>query len=227
MNRTASGLQLPPLQTRTERVLIVDDNPDHTILASTSLERHGWPSVDSVTTLATAFDTIRQHHYDLILIDYCLPDGFGLDLIDWVRKDSAVVVMTGMGSEEIAAEAIKSGAVDYLVKNSIFPDVLPDVASRAIERFRSQIQPRTVSGTGKRILRVTTTRKPEPIRVESPDSESLMIQTVSRIRAPLARALADGSSASPETQAKRLKTALANCDAIVELINQVSKKNRP
>lgn len=228
MNTTASGLQIPPIQSRTERVLIVDDNPDHTILASTSLERHGWPRVDSVTTLATAFDTIRQHHYDLVLIDYCLPDGFGLDLIDWIRKDSAVVIMTGMGSEEIAAEAIKSGAVDYLVKNSIFPDVLPDVASRAIERFRSQTQSRTVSQSGKRTLRVLTAApKPEPVLAKTPDTESLIIQTVSRIRAPLAQALADGSSASSETQAKRLKIALANCDAIVDMINQASKRNRP
>ena len=197
-----------PVQTRSESVLIVDDNPDHATLASTSLERYGWPTIDSVATLAEAFDTIKQRHYDLLLIDYCLPDGFGLDLIDWVRQDSAVVIMSGMGSEEIAAEAIKSGANDYLVKNTIFPEVLPDVASQAVDQFR--IKTRSGTAQNKRL-----------------NTRSRLIQTISRIREPLTKLLVDGTTISPKTQARHLKTALANCDKIAKLIKQLPKNSLP
>lgn len=191
------------------------------------MERHGWPAVDSVTTLASAFETIKQNHYDLVLIDYCLPDGFGLDLIDWVRQDSAVVIMTGMGSEEIAAEAIKSGAIDYLVKNSIFPDVLPDVASRAVERFRASIKSEPVSAADKTKTSAAVRPGSKTLQIKSPSTQTRLIQTVSRIRGPLSKLLADGAAASPELQAKRLKTALANCDRILELVKQAPKDGLP
>ncbi|MCD6250078.1 MAG: response regulator [candidate division Zixibacteria bacterium] len=216
-----------PIQTRTESVLIVDDNPDHATLASTSLERSGWPTIDSVATLAEAFDTIKQRHYDLLLIDYCLPDGFGLDLIDWVRQNSAVVIMSGMGSEEIAAEAIKSGANDYLVKNTIFPEVLPDVASQAVDQFRAKTQPKTSSRLGKQVLKVTASPSKPKKTQKQQSTQSRLIQTVSRIREPLTKLLADSPAASPETQAKHLKTALANCDKIVKLIKQTPKNSLP
>lgn len=209
MNRLVDGSQLSPIQRRrSESILIVDDNPDHATLASNSLERHGWPTIDLVATLAEAFDTIKQRHYDLLLIDYCLPDGFGLDLIDWVRQDSAVVIMSGMGSEEIAAEAIKSGANDYLVKNTIFPEVLPEVASQAVDQFRVKSRSNTD-------------------QIKRRNTRSRLIQTVSRIRGPLTKLLVNGTTTSPETQAKHLKTALTNCDKIIELIKQTPKNSLP
>lgn len=213
---------------RATTVLVVDDNPDHTTLASAALQRNGSWSVDVVNTLAGAFEKTRTGCYDLLLIDYCLPDGLGLDLIDWVRHDSAVVLMTGMGSEEVAAEAFKSGALDYLVKNTIFPQILPEVASAAVEKFRTAKQN---GGTTWRRQRQQPRKTPRKrVGEESIDRSSIpdrMLQRVSRIREPIHRVLADPSAYLTPHQASRLKMALDDCDELFGMVKEMTAKTGP
>lgn len=55
--------------------------------------------------------------FDLILLDYKLPDGTGIDIIKELDIYPPIIFITGKGNEEIAVEAMKLGAYDYIVKD--------------------------------------------------------------------------------------------------------------
>ena len=70
---------------------------------------------------------------DLILLDLHLPDGSGLDVLASLRArphPPAVVVVTAHGSETVAAQALRLGADDYVVKDAALTDLLPQVVER-------------------------------------------------------------------------------------------------
>jgi YesN/AraC family two-component response regulator len=75
--------------------------------------------VRTVSTGSQAIEAICLEYYDLILLDHVLPDLRGTDLLRLVKRffpSTIVVMMTGQGSEEVAMEALRCGARDYLRK---------------------------------------------------------------------------------------------------------------
>jgi signal transduction histidine kinase len=84
---------------------------------------------------------------DIVLLDMGLPDGHG---IDTVRRAHAaapgipVIVLTGLDDEALAAEAMKEGAQDYLIKGQIENRALPRALRYAIERHRMQNEAATI-----------------------------------------------------------------------------------
>jgi len=128
-------------------VLIVEDNPDHATLARVALEESNLGSLDIATTIASAFKMIFAKDYDVLLVDYRLPDGNGLDLLDWVKKDSAVIMMTGQGDERVAVQAFKSGVFDYVVKDVLFRTTLGDAVEQAIVRLEARKRKHTSPAT--------------------------------------------------------------------------------
>lgn len=67
-------------------------------------------------SVSTAKSILNTEQFDVIVSDFNLGDGTALDILDTV-KDIPVIVVTGVGNEEIAVKAIKAGACDYLVKS--------------------------------------------------------------------------------------------------------------
>ncbi|HUO95364.1 MAG TPA: sigma-54 dependent transcriptional regulator [Steroidobacteraceae bacterium] len=99
-------------------VLIVDDEPDLCELLSITLGRMGLES-HSVHDVAGAKAAVRDARYDLCLTDMQLPDGNGLDLVDWLQThhpDLPVAVITAHGNVETAVRALKLGAFDFVSK---------------------------------------------------------------------------------------------------------------
>lgn len=86
---------------------------------------------------ARAFLAVAQPH--IILADWILPDGRGIELLADAEHDMRlpVVLMTSSGSEDLAVEAIKSGALDYFVKSPERVQELPQVISRALREWES------------------------------------------------------------------------------------------
>lgn len=87
------------------------------------------------TTIADGKARIEAGNVDLLLTDVRLPDGSGLDLIEWTRKtDPRIVILavTAFGSIEIAVRAVKQGAYDFLTK-PVEPAVLGVALDRAVE----------------------------------------------------------------------------------------------
>lgn len=98
--------------------LVIDDEPDICELLAITLERMNVAS-DICGDLATAKAALKAKRYQLCLTDMRLPDGDGLDLVEWIQKESPstpVAVITAHGNIETAVRALKLGAFDFLSK---------------------------------------------------------------------------------------------------------------
>jgi PAS domain S-box-containing protein len=122
------------------RVLLVEDEPGHAELARRAFEgRAGAFQVSVAETVDAARAALQgATPPDLVIADWLLPDGEGLDLLRGgpARAMPPVVIMTSHGSERVAVEAIRSGAVDYVVKSEVALADLPHMAERAVRHRR-------------------------------------------------------------------------------------------
>jgi len=113
------------------RVVSVDDDPALARLLHQILVAHGFPAPVHVTTAAAAIAAAADA--DIVLLDYQLPDGSGIDAIAAIRAHAgqpSVILITAHGSESLAAVALRRGADDYLVKDSSLAELLPQVLER-------------------------------------------------------------------------------------------------
>ncbi len=118
-------------------VLVVDDEALLRRRLAAHLEALG-ADVTIVETLAAARNQIAALEFDFVLLDIHLPDGLGLDLLraGTIPPTTGVVVMTAQGGVEGAVEAMRFGALDYLVK-PFDPALLPLVMRRARQARQS------------------------------------------------------------------------------------------
>jgi signal transduction histidine kinase/ActR/RegA family two-component response regulator len=90
-----------------------------------------------------ALACLTQEPFDVVLLDLSLPDAGGLETIVRVRDAAPslpIVIMTGLDDENVAVEAIRQGAQDYLVKGQVDSGVLVRAIRCAIERKRIESQ---------------------------------------------------------------------------------------
>lgn len=116
-------------------ILYVEDDKGLAALAKRKLEQKGY-SVSVSADLSNAREVLNQELIDCVLIDYRLPDGDGLELISERRGFNPAqpwIMITGVGNESLAVEAMKRGATDYLVKDleASYLDILPSTIQRA------------------------------------------------------------------------------------------------
>lgn len=101
-----------------EKILIVDDNPTDRFVQQKMLESKY--SVRVAETPFEAEDIIKEWQPDVIVIDYAMPDMNGIQAIQHFKEklnyDSIYLILTGLDDINIATEAIRQGAYDYLVK---------------------------------------------------------------------------------------------------------------
>lgn len=99
-------------------ILIVEDDPTASLLLTSFLETENIPS-RAVENGHDAIEYLRNNVVDIVLLDLGLPDIKGLDLIQKVQETSTsaeIIVVTGESSADVALEAIRLGAKDYIVK---------------------------------------------------------------------------------------------------------------
>lgn len=100
------------------RVLLVDDEPDILELLELALHKMGL-EVDKADCVREALECLKNQSYDLCLTDMRLPDGDGLQVVQYINQanlDVPVAVITAHGNVENAVVALKAGAFDYLSK---------------------------------------------------------------------------------------------------------------
>ncbi len=97
-------------------VLIVEDDPASREALEEILRVEGF-AAESVGTLAEARERVETRPPDLLMIDLCLPDGNGMELVEELEgRPIELLVMTGYASIDTAIDAIRRGAADYLTK---------------------------------------------------------------------------------------------------------------
>ena len=123
------------------QILLVEDNVgDARLLYEMfSQERPDSFKLTHLMRMSEAEVHLAKGGVDIILLDMGLPDGHGLDTVKRARAaapDVPMIVLTGLDDEELAAEAMKEGAQDYLIKGQIENRALPRAFRHAIERHR-------------------------------------------------------------------------------------------
>ncbi len=126
------------------RVLVVDDEPGMCRGVQRVLQRHTVQLPDlgaeigfeteGVETLSEARAALTARRPDLILLDYKLPDGSGLDFLRELRTsqwDGLVIIITAFASLDVAVAATRNGAFDFLAK-PFAPEELETVVSKAV-----------------------------------------------------------------------------------------------
>lgn len=143
-------------------VLLVEDEAAHAELVRRAFQSSRAQFRLSVAgTLGEAHATIEQSTPDLVIADFLLPDGRGTELIPPHRETAPfpVVILTNHGNEEVAVEAMKLGALDYVVKSDVSLAEIPHVAERALREWNHILELRKAEQDRKRfesIVEATT-----------------------------------------------------------------------
>jgi signal transduction histidine kinase len=127
------------------RVLLVEDNAgDARLLREMfSKESAGSFELTHKTRMSEAEAYLARGGVDVVLLDMGLPDGQGIENLRRARAaapDVVMMVLTGLDDEGLAAEAIKEGAQDYLIKGQIENRALPRALRHAMDRQRMQAE---------------------------------------------------------------------------------------
>lgn len=118
------------------RVLIVDDDLAQAEMVSEFLRLSGYTDIDHAGDIRAAWRCLDEREYDVMLLDYKLPDGTGLEVLDQLAKRNdppPAIMVTGQGNERIAVQAIQHGASDYLLKSDGYLVNLPGVIHKAVQ----------------------------------------------------------------------------------------------
>ncbi len=98
--------------------LVVDDEPDIRELLELTLQRMNI-ATHSAENLAQARSLLSKQRFDLCLTDMRLPDGNGIELVEYIQKnapETPVAMITAHGNMESAIQALKAGAFDFVSK---------------------------------------------------------------------------------------------------------------
>ncbi len=173
--------------------LIIDDEPDICALLTITLSRM---DIDSraVNDVASGIRALEKNHFDVCLTDMRLPDGTGLDVVEWLTKnkpDVPVAVITAHGNMETAVKALKLGAFDFVSKPvnlsmlrklintalKLEPVNAPESASR-LPHGKLLGQSATMVRVREMIAKVARSQAPVHIRGESGTGKELVARSV-------------------------------------------------
>ncbi len=101
-----------------QTALIIDDEPDIRELLEITLGRMNLQT-RSACNVAETYEWLANESFDLCLTDMRLPDGTGLDIIEYVQKNYShipIAMITAYGCVETATQALKAGAFDFITK---------------------------------------------------------------------------------------------------------------
>jgi len=125
-----------------QSVLIIDDEPDIRELLEITISRMGLHTI-AVGNVRDAIQALSQNeNINLCLTDIKLPDGSGLEIVRHIQQNAmctAVAVLTAYGSTELAVEALKAGAFDFINK-PVSVEQLRSLVKTALKLDRRETQ---------------------------------------------------------------------------------------
>jgi DNA-binding response OmpR family regulator len=118
------------------RILFAEDENSFRLALTSYLSEKGF-IVEAVSSGDEAITAMWERNFDVAVLDYEMPGKSGLNVLQWMLEEKCeipAIVLTGAGSEHIAAEAMKLGAYDYIVKNQIDMYHVPVIINGVHER---------------------------------------------------------------------------------------------
>jgi DNA-binding NtrC family response regulator len=122
-------------------ILIIDDDKFFCEIKAELLKKNNY-KVDYIHSANLAIDKLHSQQFDLVLLDLNLDDVSGIDVLQDIKKtdpDMVVIMITAMSDIQIAVDAIKKGAYDYLPKDISDEELLVKIG-RALEKHKNIIE---------------------------------------------------------------------------------------
>lgn len=126
--------------------LLIEDDITFCLMLKTWLKKKGIQT-ESASTISSAKNMIERNSYDLILSDLRLPDGSGMDVLEWThskKKEIPFIMLTGYADIQTAVDSIKKGAFDYIPK-PINPDILLEKIQEALSSKKEAEAPVSIN----------------------------------------------------------------------------------
>ncbi len=175
--------------------------------------------ISECATGKEGLELTAKEELDLILLDFKLPDIDGLEFLNKICEMSyscAIVMLTGHGNEEVAVRALKSGASDYISKDTMTGDLLNQTIASAVTAFQLENERR--------------------LRTEAESRSQAKTNFLSRVshelRTPMNAIIGfaevmDANSKDPLTsgQRKNLSFILKSAEHLLNLINEILDLN--
>ena len=124
-------------------ILLLENNPAHAEIIQRAFDMRGDTIRFSIaSTLAEGRSIVESDPPHLIIANWDLPDGEGIELLSKRSnaQNIAVVIMANSGNERNAIEAIKAGALDYVVMTTQALSAMPRIADRVIRQWKTRIE---------------------------------------------------------------------------------------
>jgi len=216
------------------RLLIIDDDPvdRQTYLRFLSADETNVYVVVEAATADEGARLLSDGPYDCIVLDYRLPGGDGLTMLQLFRDSegqalaSPVVMMTGQGSEALAVEAMKYGVADYLTKDSLTAQAFRRAIGNAMDRWHLRA---TLREKSQRLEQAN-----EELKRQAAELQRVYHTVSHELKTPLTAVrefialVHDGVTGAIEASQQRqyLEHALDGCDQIAHLVNDLIDSSR-
>ena len=207
---------------RDQRLLVVEDDGDQRDLVCRILRGEGF-QVAEAETVAAAREALATSPVDVVISDWKLPDGDGLQLLSEARQshpDTAFIMVTAYGTIARAVEAIRSGADDYLSK--------PFERQALLMALERTLRTRHLADENRRLTQALEERDRLVDLVGSAPSMQKLFRRVEKVAGTGATVLLTGESGTGKELAARALHALSpratgpfvavNCAAIPETL---------
>jgi len=125
-------------ETQKIRALVAEDEESFLRVLTTVLEATQLFEVYPCESGDEAVETLKRASFDVIILDHKMPGLTGLNVLQWLheqKSETPVIMLTGAGSENIAVEAMKLGAYDYLRKDQFDKSHFPILVRGVYERY--------------------------------------------------------------------------------------------
>lgn len=125
------------------KILSIDDDQIDCIALKRSISQSGIiADVESAYSAKEGFEKILSSKYNLIFLDYMMPDANGISFLKKLREngiDTPVIFITSHGDEKIASQAVLGGASDYIPKTLLTPDGISQSIRNAMKLYDSLV----------------------------------------------------------------------------------------
>src|SRR5690606_6472130 len=124
-------------------ILLVEDDTTFSAILDGFLKKNGY-HVDPHFTIKSALNALEKSTYDLLLLDYRLGDGNGLELVDALHEKGVyipVIVMTSFDDVRTAVRAMRKGVYDYITK-PVNPEELLMILQESLKGEKETVSPK-------------------------------------------------------------------------------------